>query len=219
MRLVFLGPPGAGKGTQAQVFADRYGIPQISTGDILRAQVQEGTSLGIEARTYMDRGEYVPDALVVRMVTDRLEEPDAEKGFILDGFPRTVAQAQALEESLAAAGRPLSGVMKFRIEDQMAVRRLTGRMTCPACKRSYHPEFTPPKTEGVCDVDGAELVKRTDDDELTVLRRLAVYRQQTEPLERFYWERGLLHEVDAQAPVAVVTERATGILDLLGETA
>jgi adenylate kinase len=215
MRLVFLGPPGAGKGTQAQVFADRYEIPQISTGDILRAQVQEGTPLGIEARTYMDRGEYVPDALVVRMVTDRLEEPDAEKGFILDGFPRTVTQAQALEESLAAAGRPLSGVMKFRIEDQMAVRRLTGRMTCPVCKRSYHAEFTPPRTEGVCDVDGTELVKRTDDDELTVLRRLAVYRQQTEPLERFYWERGLLHEVDAQAPVVVVTERATAILETL----
>lgn len=213
MRLVLLGPPGAGKGTQATLLAERFGIPQISTGDILRQHVQENTMLGVKARTLMDRGEYVPDEVVVEMVMDRLVEPDAEKGFILDGFPRTVPQAMALESALTAADRPLSAVLKFAIADEMAVRRLTARWTCPSCKRTYNLEFKPPAQEGLCDACGHELERRADDDELTVRRRIEVYREQTAPLERFYRDRGLLREVDAQAREADVTERTINELD------
>jgi adenylate kinase len=213
MRLVLLGPPGAGKGTQATQLAQRFGIPQISTGDTLREHVQENTMLGVKARTFMDRGEYVPDEVVVEMVMDRLAEPDAEKGFILDGFPRTVPQAMALESALAAADRPLSAVLKFAIADEMAVRRLTARWTCPSCKRTYNLEFKPPAQEGICDACGHELERRADDDELTVRRRIEVYREQTAPLERFYRDRGLLREVNAQAREADVTERTIHELD------
>jgi adenylate kinase len=207
MRLVLLGPPGAGKGTQAARLAERYDVPSISTGDLLRGHVQDSTRLGVQARTYMDRGEYVPDELVVQMVMDRLDDPDAGKGFILDGFPRTVAQAQALENALADSGRPLSAVLKFTIDDDMAIKRLAARWTCPVCKRTYNMAFKRPAADGVCDLEGATLTRRTDDDEVTVRRRLAVYREETEPLEFFYWERGLLREVDAQAQEAIVTDR------------
>jgi len=206
MRFVFLGLPGAGKGTQARILSERLDIPQISTGDILREHVQEGSRLGIEARTYMDRGEYVPDDLVVRMVEERLGESDASKGFILDGFPRTVRQAQALEVALAELGTPLTAVVKFTISDPTAIRRITGRYTCPTCKRTYHQEWKPPANDLVCDIDGTPLEKRNDEDELTVKRRLAIYREQTEPLERYYEERGLLREVDAEALMDSVTE-------------
>ncbi len=214
MRFVFLGLPGAGKGTQARILSERLDIPQISTGDILREHVQEGSRLGIEARTYMDRGEYVPDDLVVRMVEERLSEPDASKGFILDGFPRTVRQAQALEIALAELGTPLTAVVKFTISDPTAIRRITGRYTCPTCKRTYHQEWKPPANDLVCDVDGTPLEKRNDEDELTVKRRLAIYREQTEPLERYYEDRGLLREVDAEALMDSVTE---GMLAALGD--
>ena len=212
MRFVFLGLPGAGKGTQARILSERLDIPQISTGDILREHVQEGSRLGIEARTYMDRGEYVPDDLVVRMVEERLGESDASKGFILDGFPRTVRQAQALEVALAELGTPLTAVVKFTISDPTAIRRITGRYTCPTCKRTYHQEWKPPANDLVCDVDGTPLEKRNDEDELTVKRRLAIYREQTEPLERYYEERGLLREVDAEALMDSVTERMLAAL-------
>ena len=214
MRFVFLGLPGAGKGTQARILSERLDIPQISTGDILREHVQEGSRLGIEARTYMDRGEYVPDDLVVRMVEERLGESDASKGFILDGFPRTVRQAQALEVALAELGTPLTAVVKFTISDPTAIRRITGRYTCPSCKRTYHQEWKPPANDLACDVDGTPLEKRNDEDELTVKRRLAIYREQTEPLERYYEERGLLREVDAEALMDSVTE---GMLAALGD--
>ena len=216
MRLVLLGPPGAGKGTQAQRLADRYSIPQISTGDILRQHVQEGTALGVKARGYMDRGEYVPDAVVVEMVMDRLDEPDAEKGFILDGFPRTARQARALEEALEKAGRPLAAVLKFSISDRMAVRRLSKRWTCPNCRRTYNAEFKPPVVEGICDECGTALERRADDDELTVLRRLAVYRDQTAPLEKFYSSRGLLRDIDAEAREDLVDERTVEALSDIG---
>jgi adenylate kinase len=207
MRFVFLGLPGAGKGTQARVLSERLGIPQLSTGDTLREAVQEGTPLGIQARTYMDRGEYVPDAVMVRMVDERLHEPDATKGFILDGFPRTVPQARALDEVLAAAGTPLDAVVQFLITDDTAIRRITGRFTCPMCKRTYHQAWRPPAEDTLCDVDGTPLEKRNDEDTLTVKRRLAVYREQTQPLEAFYAERDLLRAVDAEAPFPVVSER------------
>jgi adenylate kinase len=207
MRLVLLGPPGAGKGTQAQLLVDRFDIPQISTGDLLREHVERGSGLGIQARAYMDRGEYVPDVLVVRMVMDRLVQPDAGAGFILDGFPRTVPQAEALDVALDEADRPLSAVLKFAISDDTAVRRLTNRWTCPACKRTYNMEFKRPANDRVCDVEGAALERRADDDELTVRRRLAIYSEQTAPLEAFYRERKLLMEIDAEASEREVAAR------------
>jgi adenylate kinase len=206
MRFVFLGLPGAGKGTRARVLSERLGIPQISTGDTLREAVQEGTPLGIQARIYMDRGEYVPDAVMVRMVDERLHDPDASKGFILDGFPRTVPQARALDEVLAVAGTPLDAVVQFLITDDIAIRRITGRYTCPMCKRTYHEEWRPPAEDTVCDVDGTPLEKRNDEDTLTVKRRLAIYREQTQPLEAFYAERDLLRTVDAEAPPDAVSD-------------
>ncbi len=213
MRLVLLGPPGAGKGTQAQRLTERYAIPQISTGDLLRDNVQSGTMLGVRARAYMDRGEYVPDPLVVAMVMERLRAPDAETGFILDGFPRTVPQAKALESALEEATTPLSAALKFNISDDMAVRRLLNRWTCPTCKTTYNLEFKPPMKDGVCDNDGTPLERRADDDDLTVRRRLAVYQEQTEPLEQFYRERELLREVNAEAKEDLVSERAFEVLE------
>jgi adenylate kinase len=215
MRLVLLGPPGAGKGTQGVLLAERYGIPQISTGDILRDHVQRGTKLGIQARSYMDRGEYVPDDVVVSMVMDRLEESDADKGFILDGFPRTVAQAEALERALEETEEPLTAVLKFSVGGELAVRRLIGRYTCPNCGRTYHMEFKPPAEDELCDICGATLERRADDDELTARRRLAVYREQASPLERFYAERDLLHQIDAEALPDEVVNRTMGVLEEL----
>jgi adenylate kinase len=216
MRLVLLGPPGAGKGTQSVALAERYGIPQISTGDILRDHVQKGTKLGIAARSYMDRGEYVPDDVVVWMVMDRLAEPDADAGFILDGFPRTVTQAQALERALEQDGRPLTAVLKFSIGGEVAVRRLLGRATCPTCGRTYHLEFKPPAQEGICDACGGRLERRADDDELTIRRRIAVYREQASPLELFYLERDLLYQIDAEGTPDEVFERASKTLESIG---
>src|SRR4249919_1758871 len=212
MRFVFIGLPGAGKGTQARMLSELLEIPQISTGDILREQVEEGTHLGIEARTFMDRGEYVTDGVMVRMVQERLLEPDASKGFILDGFPRTVHQANALEAALESAGTPLTAVIRFTITDPLAIRRITGRYTCPTCKRTYHAEWSPPANDLLCDVDGTPLEKRNDEDALTVKRRLAIYREQTAPLETYYAERGLLRDVNAEAPMAVVNERMMAAL-------
>lgn len=219
MRIVLLGPPGAGKGTQARRLADRYGLAIIGTGDIFRDHVQKGTALGLEAKGYMDAGDYVRDEVAVEMVLARLEEPDAREGFILDGFPRTVPQAQALESALASNGRPLSAVLNFRISDAMAVKRLTSRLTCSNCKRSYNREFKPPRAEGICDVCGHGLVSRSDDDEATIRRRLDVYRRETEPLELYFWERGLLRDIDAEAREEIVTDRTVeAIADLIDLT-
>ena len=217
MRLVLLGPPGAGKGTQAQHLASRFGIPQISTGDILREHVEEGTTLGIRARAFMDRGEYVPDDIVVSMVMERLSEPDADKGFILDGFPRTVPQAEALAAALAERDRPLSAVLCFAVGDETAIARLTGRYTCPTCKRTYHVAFSPPANDLQCDLDGTPLVQRSDDDELTAKRRLALYREQTEPLESYYRDAHLLLVVDAEAPMVEVSHRTDQALETAEE--
>jgi adenylate kinase len=207
VRIVLLGPPGAGKGTQARRLSDRYGLAIIGTGDIFREHVAKGTELGLAAKEYMERGEYVPDAITVRMVLDRLDRPDAREGFILDGFPRTVPQAQALEGSLAAQHRPLWAVLNFKISDELAVKRLTGRLVCPGCRAVYNVNFKRPRVDGVCDVCGSALESRADDDEETIRRRLEVYRVQTHPLVLYFWERGLLREIDADAPEAVVADR------------
>lgn len=207
MRIILLGPPGAGKGTQAKRLVDRYGLPWISTGDIFRDQIAKGTPLGLQAKEFVDRGEYVPDEITTTMVLERLEEPDAHEGFILDGFPRTVPQAQSLERALAAAGRPLDAVLNFKISDQVAVKRLTARLVCPNCKRSYNREFKPPRVDGICDVCGHDLQSRSDDDEDTIMRRLEVYHRETKPLVLYFWERGLLRDIDSEAPEEVIADR------------
>jgi adenylate kinase len=216
MRIVLLGPPGAGKGTQARKLSERYGLPVIGTGDIFRDHVARATVLGLAAKEYMDRGDYVPDEIAVNMVLERLEQSDTREGFILDGFPRTVAQAQALEGALAAASRPLSAVLNFKIGDEVAVKRLMSRIVCPNCKRVYNLEFKRPRVEGICDVCGHRLEPRSDDDEETIRRRLEVYRRETQQLVLYFWERGLLRDIDAEAPEEVVADRTIEALsDLL----
>ena len=212
MRVILLGPPGAGKGTQAVRIAEAFSVPHISTGDIFRENVRGGTDLGQQAKRYMDAGELVPDEVVVGMVADRLAEADAVEGFCLDGFPRTVPQAQALEDLLVDRDAPLDLVLRFLVDHDEVVERLTGRRSCTACGAIFHVQHAPPKQAGVCDQCGGELVQRDDDTEDVVLNRLEVYRKQTEPLEHFYWERGLLRDVEAVGEVDAVTERALGVL-------
>jgi len=207
VRIILLGPPGAGKGTQARRLAERYGLSTIATGDIFRDQIARQTPLGLQAKEYVDRGDYVPDDITTAMVLERLDQPDAREGFILDGFPRTVPQAQALERALTELGRPLHAVLNFKISDEMAVKRLMARLVCPNCKRSYNLEFKPPRVPGICDVCGHELVNRSDDDEATIRRRLEVYHLETKPLVLYFWERGLLRDIDAEAPEEVVADR------------
>jgi adenylate kinase len=216
VRVILLGPPGAGKGTQAVRVSETFGIPHISTGDIFRENVRGDTELGREAKRYMDAGELVPDEVVVSMVGDRLAQADAAEGFCLDGFPRTVPQAQALEDLLVERDAPLEVVVRFAVSEDEVVQRLTGRRSCPECGKVFHVEHAPPEAEGVCDACGGELIQREDDTEDVVLNRLEVYRKQTEPLEHFYWERGLLRDVEAVGDVDDVTART---LDLLREYA
>src|SRR3972149_6370970 len=199
MRIILPGPPGAGKGTQAGRLAERYGLAVVATGDTFREHIAAKTPLGLRAKGFVDLGEYVPDDITTEMVIERLQRPDAREGFILDGYPRTVPQAQSLEGALAAHGHPLSAVLNFKISDAMAVKRLMARLVCPNCKRSYNVEFQPPPLEGVCDVCGHGLVNRSDDDEATILRRLDVYHRATKPLGLSFWERGLRRDIDAEA--------------------
>jgi adenylate kinase len=216
VRIILLGPPGAGKGTQARRLSERYGLPVIATGDIFREQIALGTPLGREATGYYERGEYVPDELTTKIVLERLDQADAREGFILDGFPRTVPQAQALERALEKSGRPISAVLNFTIADATAVKRLMARQVCPNCKRSYNTEFKPPRIEGTCDVCGHALMNRSDDDEATIRRRLEVYQRETKPLVLYFWERGLLRDIDAEAAEEVVADRTVeAIADLV----
>ena len=216
MRIILLGPPGAGKGTQARRLAERYGLAVVATGDTFREHIAAKTPLGLRAKGFVDLGEYVPDDITTEMVIERLQRPDAREGFILDGYPRTVPQAQSLEGALAAHGHPLSAVLNFKISDAMAVKRLMARMVCPNCKRSYNVEFKPPRVDRVCDVCGHDLMNRSDDDEATILRRLDVYHRETKPLVLYFWERGLLRDIDAEAPEEVVADRTIeAISDLL----
>ncbi len=213
VRIILLGPPGAGKGTQAARITDAYGIPHISTGDILRANVREGTDLGTQAKRYMDAGELVPDEVIIGMVGDRLNEPDARTGFLFDGFPRTVPQADALEQLLVDRETPLTVALRLAVAKAEVVERLTGRRTCEQCGRIFHLTYDPPSVDGRCDDCDGELAQRDDDREDVVLNRLEVYAAQTEPLEHFYWERGLLRDVEATGSPDEVFASAQGILD------
>ena len=213
MRIILLGPPGAGKGTQAAQITDYIRVPHISTGDILRANVREGTELGRQAKQYMDAGDLVPDAVIIGMVGERLHEDDAREGFLFDGFPRTVPQAEALEKLLVERATPLDAVIRLAVDHDEVVDRLTGRRTCPVCGAIYHVTHEPPEAPGVCDRDGTELIQREDDTEDVVLNRLEVYHNQTEPLEHFYWQRGLLRDVEAVGDVDEVTARIRAVLD------
>ncbi len=195
MNLVFLGPPGAGKGTQARLLQEREGVPRISTGDILRAAVADGTPLGRQAAAYLERGDLVPDDVMIAVVEDRLRQPDTRRGFVLDGFPRTRAQAEALDRILAAQGRGLDAVVYFQVSDATVVRRLVGRRVCRAAGHIYHVEFSPPRVPGRCDLDGSPLEQREDDREETVRHRLEVYRRDTEPLVEYYRSRGIFETV------------------------
>jgi adenylate kinase len=204
MRVILLGPPGAGKGTQARRLATRWSVPQVATGDMLREAVARGTRLGLEARRYMDAGELVPDAVIIGLVRERLAQPDGRKGFVLDGFPRTAAQAEALDRLLEAEGTPLDRVVLFQVDDEEPVARLSGRLVCGSCGRNYHVRFSPPRVAGRCDACGGELSQRTDDEEATVRRRLAVYARDTRPLVAYYRQRGLLTTISAAGTMDAV---------------
>lgn len=198
MRLVFLGPPGVGKGTQARRLAEEYNWPQIATGDILREAVAQETPLGLRAKEYMERGDLVPDEIVVGIVKERLAEPDAQNGFILDGFPRTVNQAQELEAELSSFGSGIDAVVFFKVSEKEILRRLTGRRICKSCGALYHIVYSPPLNKGKCDRCGGELYQRSDDSEDTVRRRMEVYLAQTAPLISYYRSRGILWEVNGE---------------------
>ena len=205
-RILFLGAPGAGKGTQADLMTQRYGVPHIATGDMFRAARAAGTPMGIIARQYMDQGELVPDDVTIGLVEERLAQPDAAHGYILDGFPRTAVQAAALDALLARLGHHLDAVVKLTVPRDELLRRLTGRRICPNCTANYHVAFAPPKKENVCDRCGHALIQREDDTEATVAHRLDVYDQSTRPLIAFYERKGLLHRIDGTQPVDTVHE-------------
>jgi len=212
IRIVLLGPPGSGKGTQASALQKRRGIPHIASGDILRANVRDDTELGRQASPYMDRGDLVPDALILDMMAQRLSQPDAGDGYILDGFPRTVAQAEALEQRLEHIDRELDAVIYLRVPEAEILRRLSGRRTCPACNAVYHVDTMPPQREGVCDACGVELVQRQDEKPDVIRKRLEVYTEQTQPLLLFYRERSLLHEIDGTIGVDNVMDAIEDIV-------
>lgn len=209
MKLIMLGAPGAGKGTQAAILSERLGIPTISTGNILRAAVKNGTPVGLQAKSYMDAGKLVPDEVIIGIIAERLGEDDCRNGFILDGVPRTIAQAEALEQ----AGVKFDCVLDIEVPDQEIMRRMTGRRACTACGATYHVEAAPPKTEGVCDACGGALVQRDDDKPETVQSRLDVYHSQTEPLKDFYAQRGVLKTVENRPTIEAT---AQAVADTLG---
>lgn len=213
MRVIFLGPPGAGKGTQARRAAARWGVLQISTGDMLRKAVAAGTGLGRQAKRYMDAGELVPDDVIIGLVGETLGRPEARKGFVLDGFPRTLAQVEALDRLLDERGLELDRVVLFRISEAELVERITGRRVCRQCGRNYHMKFSPPARHDVCGACGGPLYQRSDDEEATVRRRLAVYEQNTRPLVEYYRGRDLLDEVSGEGSVDRVFEAVLGVTE------
>ena len=207
MDFILLGPPGAGKGTQAKLMIDKWKVPQVSTGDILRAAVREGTALGVEAKGFMDSGGLVPDRVVIGIIAERLKEEDATDGFILDGFPRTIPQAQALQGILNDLGRNIDHVISIEVDDEELVARLTGRRMCKGCGESFHIVFNPSAKEGVCDRCNGELYQRDDDQEETIRQRLAVYSDQTQPLIAYYEKQGKLRRIDGTGSIEAIFSR------------
>lgn len=212
MKIIMLGAPGAGKGTQAKQIADKYKIPHISTGDIFRANIKNGTELGMKAKTYMDQGLLVPDELVVDLIMDRFKEADCANGYVLDGFPRTIPQAEALDAALSAIGEKVDYAINVEVPDENIVRRMSGRRACVGCGATYHIVYNPTKKENVCDRCNGELILRDDDKPETVMKRLSVYHEQTQPLITYYGEKGVLKEVDGTKDMNEVFSAITSIL-------
>ena len=214
MKIVMLGAPGAGKGTQAKMIAEKYGIPHVSTGDIFRANIKNGTELGKEAKQYMDQGKLVPDELTVKILLDRVAQDDCKNGYVLDGFPRTIPQANVLDEALTKLGDKIDYAINVDVPDENSINRMGGRRACVACGATYHVVYNAPKTEGICDVCGKELIIRDDDQPETVKNRLNVYHEQTQPLIDFYEAKGVLKSVDGTVDMKDVF---AAIVEILGE--
>ncbi len=212
MKIIMLGAPGAGKGTQAKMIAEKYSIPHVSTGDIFRANIKNGTELGKQAKEYMDAGKLVPDELTVKILLDRVAQDDCKDGYVLDGFPRTIPQAEVLEDALNKLGDKIDYAINVDVPDENIVRRMSGRRACLKCGATYHIEHIPPKQEGICDTCGSELVLRDDDKPETVLNRLKVYHEQTQPLIDFYTERNVLKSVDGTRDMKEVFDAIIAIL-------
>lgn len=213
MKIIMLGAPGAGKGTQAKKIAEKYQIPHISTGDIFRVNIKGGTKLGMEAKTFMDQGMLVPDQITIGMLMDRIKDSDCENGYVLDGFPRTIPQAESLTAALAGLGEQIDYAVNVDVPDERIVSRMSGRRVCLACGATYHNVFNSPKKEGICDNCGEGLILREDDKPETVIKRLSVYHQQTQPLITYYKNAGVLMEVDGTQDVGTVFQT---IVDILG---
>ena len=216
MKIIMLGAPGAGKGTQAKRISEKYGIPHISTGDIFRANIKEGTALGKEAKSYMDEGKLVPDELTVRILLDRVSKDDCKGGYLLDGFPRTIPQAEVLDKELEKAGDRVDFAIDVEVPDEAIGQRMSGLRACPKCGATYHVESLPPKTEGICDKCGEKLSIREDDKEETVKKRLEVYHKETEPLINYYEKKGILETVDGMQDAEEVFSSIIAILDKQG---
>lgn len=216
MNLILLGPPGAGKGTQARLLEEKHRLIQLSTGDMLRAAISSGSALGLRVKDIMEKGQLVADDIMIGIISDRLDQPDAKNGFILDGFPRTVAQAEALDEMLARRKQPLNAVIEMKVDEAMLTERIVGRFTCAKCGAGYHDKFKPTQQAGVCDECGSTAFKRRDDDKADVVgRRFKAYREQTMPLLPYYQAKGVLHSVDGMADIGVVTSQLEGLLGQL----
>ena len=214
MKIIMLGAPGAGKGTQAKMIADKYSVPHISTGDIFRANIKNGTELGMEAKKYMDQGQLVPDELTVKILLDRVAQDDCQNGYVLDGFPRTIPQANVLDEALSKLGEKIDFAVNVDVPDENIIRRMGGRRACVSCGATYHIEHVPPKAEGICDRCNSELILRDDDKPETVKNRLEIYHEQTKPLIEFYEAKGVLKNVDGTVDMKDVF---AAIVSILGE--
>ena len=212
MKIIMLGAPGAGKGTQAKMIADKYGVPHVSTGDIFRVNIKNGTELGMEAKKYMDQGLLVPDELTVKILLDRVSQPDCKNGYVLDGFPRTIPQAEVLDKALAELGESIDYAIDVDVPDENIVKRMSGRRACVSCGATYHVVHVPPKKEGICDRCGSELILRDDDKPETVKNRLDVYHKQTQPLIDFYTKKGVLKTVDGTVDMQDVFKAIVAIL-------